>query len=148
MKTGEAGINLIKEFESFVGEAYLDPAGIPTIGWGTTRICGKPVRLSMKINEPVGEVLLANDLEKVENEVGILVEKELNQNQFDALVSFQYNTGGLGRSTLLYFINSDKEIVKDLFTRWNKAHVNGELVVLPGLTRRRETEYNLYMASL
>lgn len=145
MRTSGVGINLIKEFETFKGEAYLDPVGIPCIGWGTTKIYGFKVQLGMIINEPVGELLLAGDLLKVEEEVDDLVRYKLSQNQFDALVSFHYNTGGLGASTLLKIINyGDVEVVEDLFTRWNKGRINGKLVALGGLTRRRKAEYALY----
>lgn len=146
MFTSQVGIKLIKEFESFKGEAYLDPAGNPTIGWGTTRIYRRKVKLGMIINEPVGELLLEGDLQDIEDEVNSIVRFHLNQNQFDALVSFEYNIGGLASSTLLKMINSEHPwITEDLFTRWNKATINGVLQVLPGLTRRRKAEFALYV---
>jgi lysozyme len=148
MKTSEAGIDLIKSFESFRGKAYLDPAGVPTIGWGTTKICcGTKVQLGMEINEAIGEVFLAYDLINSESDVMGSVKIKLNQNQFDALVSFQYNIGRIFSTTLLKTINSEGIVTKNMFTRWNKAMnpITGELVALPGLTRRREAEYNLYV---
>lgn len=146
MFTSQVGIKLVKEFESFRGEAYLDPAGIPSMGWGTTLIYGHRVQLGMKINEPVADLLLAGDLEDTEDEVNSLVKHILNQNQFDALISFEYNTGGLASSTLLKRINSEHPwITEDLFTRWNKARINGKLVPLAGLTRRRKAEFALYV---
>ena len=140
------GIKLIKEFESFRGEAYLDPAGIPTIGFGTTKIYGRKVALGMVINEPVGDILLAGDLQDVEDEVNSLVRFPMRQCQFDALVSFEYNTGGLASSSLLKVINSQSPFVtENLFTMWNKARVNGQLLPLNGLTRRRRAEFALYV---
>ena len=146
MFTSQVGIKLIKEFESFRGEAYLDPADNPTIGWGTTKIYGYKVQLGMIINEPVADLLFMGDLRDTEDEVNSVVQFELNQNQFDALISFEYNTGGLASSTLLKMINSEHPWIKeDLFTRWNKATINGVLQVLNGLTRRRKAEFALYV---
>jgi len=138
------GLDLIKEFESFQGQAYLDPTGVPTIGYGTTMIGGYSVQLGMEINKPVAELLLQIDLSSTEKEVRHLVRAELTHSQIDALVSFHYNTGGLGTSSLLKHINSHLPVIEDFFTRWNKAHVNGVLVELPGLTRRRKAEFALY----
>jgi lysozyme len=146
MFTSNIGIKLIKEFESFRGEAYLDPAGNPTIGWGTTRIYGYKIQLGMVINELVGDVLFKGDLRDTEDEVNSVVRFKLNQNQFDALISFEYNTGGLASSTLLKMINNEHPWIKEnLFTRWNKATVNGKLIPLAGLTRRRKAEFALYV---
>lgn len=146
MITGDKGIKLIKSFESFEREAYPDPTGLPTIGWGTTKIYGFKVQLGMQINEPVGDIFFKHDLIVIEKELAELVKVDINQNQFDALVSFQYNTGGLRISTLLKFINDNLAIYEDLFTRWNKARINGRLVTLRGLTRRRRAEYALFMS--
>lgn len=140
----QEGINFIKKFESFRGEAYLDPVGIPTIGWGTTLISGFKVRMGMQINEPVAEVLLQADLAITEDEVRDLVKVELKPNQYDALISFHYNTGGLAQSTLLRYINAKLPVVERFFTMWNKATVAGKLIELPGLTTRRKLEFALY----
>jgi lysozyme len=146
MVTSPEGIALIKEFEGFREDAYPDAAGIITIGWGTTRIYGRKVKLGMKINEPVGDLLLAGDLQDAEDEVTSLVRFPIKQCQFDALVSFEYNTGELSNSTLIKIINSQSPLVtEDLFTRWNKTMLNGKLVPLDGLTRRRKAEYALYV---
>lgn len=147
MITSSNGIRFIKGFEKFRGKAYPDSGGTITIGWGTTLIYGHKVQLGMEINELVADVFFAHDLGQSECEVNKLINVKLNQNQFDALVSFQYNTGALGTSTLLKMINwSDGIIVENLFTRWNKAHVSGKLVTLDGLTKRRLAEFNLYHA--
>lgn len=138
------GLELIKEFEGFREEAYLDVAGVPTIGYGTTLICGYDVQLGMKINKLVAELFLRFDLDGVELEVRDLVHVDLEPHQFDALISFHYNTGGLSDSTLLRFVNQNLPIPERLFTIWNKAHVNGKLVEVDGLTRRRKAEFELY----
>ncbi len=140
----EKGINLIKSFEGFRREAYLCPAGIPTIGYGTTKIGRIPVKLGMKINEVVALALLESDLYDIEDDVRQLVKVTLTSDQYSALVSFEYNTGGLARSTLLRKINGGLEISPSSFTMWNKATIDGILIELPGLTRRRMAEYNLY----
>jgi lysozyme len=138
------GIELVKEFEGFRSKAYLDPTGLPTIGYGTTLICKHKIQLGMEINELVGRLLLQVDLETSELEVRRIVHAVLNPNQFDALTSFHYNTGGLFQSTLLRVINSGGKVTENLFTMWNKARVNGVLVELPGLTARRKAEFTLY----
>jgi lysozyme len=71
----------------------------------------------------------------------------LTQNQFDALVDFAYNAGAanLRSSTLLRLLNSgDYAGASGQFIRWNKATSNGQLIVLPGLTRRRTAEAQLF----
>ena len=143
--TSFVGINLIKEFESFRGVAYLDPVGIPTIGWGTTRIAGYAVTLGMTINEAVAELLLKGDLQKIEDRINQLILPHPKQNEFDALVSFEYNTGGLISSTLLKVILAGGTVTEDLFTRWNKATIHGVITPLEGLTRRRKMEFALYV---
>lgn len=140
------GLDLIKQFESFKGEAYLDPVGIPTIGWGTTKIYGRPVKLGMKVNELVGEALLIGDCKEALNTIERYVKITLKQNQIDALCSFVYNvgSGNFYSSSLLATINRKLEMTEDLWTRWNKRIIAGKKVVLNGLTKRRLKEYELY----
>lgn len=146
MKISKSGIELIKKFEGFKSRPYLCPAGVPTIGWGnTTYSDGRRVKLSdPPINESVADTLLFDILKTFEGGVTKLVKSKINQNQFDALVSFAFNAGlgNLGRSTLLkkVNINPQDKTIRDEFLRWNKA--GGR--VLAGLTRRREAEANLY----
>lgn len=141
------GFKLITSFESLKLEAYLDQGGVPTIGYGTTKINGVSVSLGMKINEPVAIALFYGDckwcLKEIEIQCAIA---KLNQNQIDALVSLIYNIGGpnFASSSLLQAINHKLLITEDLFTRWNKVRVNGELVISNGLTKRRKAEYALF----
>lgn len=141
MRTSQTGINLIKAHEGLRLEAYRCPAGIYTIGYGHTA----GVRRGDVIDERRAEQLLAEDLKKFE----VVVNREcpgVNQNQFDALVSFTFNLGetNLRKSTLLKCVkaNPDNLNIRTEFLRWNKS--KGE--VLPGLIRRRKAEADLYFS--
>lgn len=150
MKTSANGINLIKESESFVGHPYLCPAGIPTIGYGSTMYeDGKAVKMTDGfIAEPIGLSLLIKTLGKYESAVDSFVTAQLNQNQFDALVDFAYNLGigSLQKSTLLKKLNSsDYTGAAAEFLKWNKSrNKDGVLVELAGLTTRRKAEKALF----
>ena len=89
MKISEKGLQLIKEFEGYEGKAYLCPAGVWTIGYGHTQGVEENDMCSV---EEASE-FLKKDVEKAERAVNELVKHELNQNQFDALVSFVFNLG-------------------------------------------------------
>lgn len=147
-KLSSKGFNLIKQFERLELKAYLDPAGIPTIGYGTTKLNGFSVALGMEINEPVADALLFGSVNDCIKDLDRLCEiSRLNQNQVDALASLIYNIGGsnFATSSLLLSINKKLMINEDLFTRWNKAHVAGVLTELSGLTKRRQAEYELFI---
>lgn len=143
-KTGLAGKKLIKEFEGFRAAAYICPAGVPTIGYGTTRINGNPVKIGLKITTTEADRFLEEDLKTFEDVVNNSVSAEINQNQFDALVCFVYNVGGANfkKSTLLKLVNNGNfTAAADQFLKWNKA--GGK--ELPGLTRRRKAERELFL---
>jgi lysozyme len=143
-KTSEVGKNLIKEFEGFRATAYICPAGVVTVGYGTTRIKGNAVQLGTTITTDEADVLLEEDLKKFEDAVNQNVRVEITQNQFDALVAFVYNVGAgnFKKSTLLKKINAeDFTVAADEFLKWNKA--GGK--VLKGLTRRRTAERELFL---
>lgn len=145
-KTGLAGIQMIKEFEGFRSKPYLDAVGVPTIGYGATHY-GNGVKVKMS-DKPIAEAeasaLLQEMLKQYEKPVLDLVKSKINQNQFDALVSFVYNLGGtnFAKSTLLKKVNANPMdlTISNEFMRWNKA--GGK--VLAGLTRRRKAEAELY----
>ena len=143
MKTSDIGVSLIKHFEGFISKPYLCPAGIATIGYGSTKyVDGKKVKLNDKaINENEATLLLKNTLIVYENIVNKKVKVQLKQSQFDALVSHTYNTGG--SNTLFNLINNeanDESIKKWLETKYISA--NGK--VLKGLVERRKAESKLY----
>lgn len=134
-RIGANGVNMIKDFESFQAAAYVCPAGVLTIGYGTTQ----GVKRGQVISEKQAAALLARDLATFENAVKRLVKVPLKQHQFDALVSFAHNcgAGALASSTLLKLVNAGQfQLVPAQFLRWNKA--GGR--VLGGLTRRRRAE--------
>jgi len=139
MNTGTKGLDLIKFFEGLELEAYRCAAGVWTIGYGHT----KGVERGMKIDESTANQMLSEELAEYENYVNTLVTVELNQDQFDAMVSWVYNLGGgnLQASTLLKVLNAgDYDGVPAQMMRWNKA--GGK--VLEGLTKRRQAEADLF----
>lgn len=143
MKISKQGMELIKRFEGLHLVSYLDPVKIPTIGYGTIIIKGKPVTLGMKITMAQAEEFIQADIAVFEGWVNRLVVAKLSQEQFDALVSFTYNLGptNLRKSTLLRLINQSRhDEAQPQFLRWNRA--DGE--VLRGLTRRRLAEAALW----
>jgi len=146
MKASNKAVKLIAQFEGFESKPYICSGGVVTIGYGTT-IYPSGVKVNMNdsaITKQQAEEYLLNDINKFSNGVDLLVRKNINQNQFDALVSFAYNVGlgNLSNSTLLKLINVDpnNSLIKNEFIKWNKA--KGK--VLAGLTRRRNAEANLY----
>lgn len=154
MKISSNGLQLIEQFEGLILQAYDDfndhivkegeeVRGTLTIGYGHTSAAGSPeVTVGQKITKDQANTILANDLTAVENSVTSLVKVTLNQNEFDALVSFQFNTGALGRSTLLRKLNAgDRQGASDEFLRWNRG--NGQ--VLGGLVKRRQAERALFL---
>jgi len=143
--TSAAGLALIKRYEGLKLKAYLCPAKVATIGYGSTRYPdGRRVMLTDKLtNEAEATQLLLSTLNQYET----VVNKNLpnvNQCQFDALVSLCYNIGGasLAKSTLVRKakVNPNDPSILDEFMRWNKA--GGK--VLAGLTTRRAEEAKLY----
>ena len=121
MQTSQNGIDLIKQFEGLRLEAYQCAAGVWTIGWGHTN----GVKKGDKITLAQAEDFLRSDLEKFENAINNLVKTELNQNQFDALVSFVFNIGinAFKQSTMLKFINNGHfPLAAGQFDRWIKSN--------------------------
>jgi len=138
MTTSPNGIALIKRFEGLRLKAYLDPVGVATIGYGHTYL----VNLNdPAITEEEADRLLAEDLKLYEKPVREMVKVPINQNQFDALVSFAFNLGtaALRGSTLLKKLNSGQPCAEE-FDRWIFAAGKA----LPGLTRRRAAERRLF----
>ena len=133
-------IPLIKEFEGCKLKAYKCPADVWTIGYGHT----DGVKEGDEITQQEADRLLASDVELFTTGVQRLVHSDINRNQLGALVSFSFNVGlgNLRHSTLLRMVNAGDFVgAADQFLRWNKA--GGK--VLPGLTRRREAERQLFL---
>lgn len=146
MKLGARGFKLITDFEKLRLKAYLDQVGIPTIGYGTTRLNGYPVSLGMEINELVADALFMGEANSTVDFLNTVIKVSVNQNQFDALLSLTYNIGkaAFSSSTLLRELNAKRPIRGDYFYRWNKVTINGKKVVSKGLERRRKAEYQLF----
>jgi lysozyme len=143
-KINKEALSLIKEFEGLELNAYVDPVGVWTIGYGHTAAAGPPApKKGMKLTVQEAEALLLNDLVKYERPVRQSVKVPLTDNQYGALVSFTYNLGegNFKSSTLLKKVNAKDFAGAALeFRKWNKA--DGR--VLNGLTRRRAAEAALF----
>jgi len=145
MKTSQAGKNFIQQFEGLRLEAYQCPAGKWTIGYGNTQIGDRPVKANDKITLSEAEDLFEITLIPYERKVLQKVSSHLNQNQFDALVSHTYNTGG--SDILFALINQEAE--ESEIRQWMEtSHITGSGAVLNGLIRRRKAESELYFKAL
>jgi len=139
MQISQEGIALIKKFEGCELEAYKCAAGVWTIGYGST----KGVKEEDTITQEEADALLLHEMKEYESYVKDSVAVDLDQNQFDALVSWVFNLGpsNLKASTMLKVLNNKEfEEVPSQIKRWNKA--GGK--VLQGLVRRREAEALLF----
>lgn len=140
MKTSKRGIELLIRFEGYRANAYLDPIGIPTIGFGFV----KGVKMGDTMTLYDAKERLKREL--VEYEQGVLssMTRAPNQNQFDACVVFAFNVGvaGFKKSSVLKAHNrGDEQAAARAFALWNRA--GGK--TWPGLTRRRAAEAALYL---
>ena len=131
-----AGLQLIKEFEGLRLDSYLCPAGVWTIGYGST---GDHVYPGQRITEPEAEELLRKDLWRFEDCVSSQVKVSLSDNEYAALVSFAFNCGcgAFQGSTLLRRLNAGEpkpRVFSEELPKW----VRGGGKVLPGLVRRNE----------
>jgi lysozyme len=147
MKISDEGLRLIKNFEGYHTRlkdgscaAYLCPARVPTIGWGTT----EGVKLGMVWTEAEATAALLREIAKFENAVNTSVTVEINQNEFDAMVSLAYNIGvaGFKRSSVLRRLNKGNRAgAAQAFHLWNK----GGGRILAGLVSRRAREAALFL---
>lgn len=142
MKTGTQGLNLIKLYEGCKLTAYKCPAGIWTIGYGNTYYENKAkVKEGDKITQQRAEDLLLNLIPTYEAIVKKKVTTPLTQNQFDALVSYVWNTGG--SDTLFKLINT-KAADSNIRTWFETKYITGGGKVLAGLVKRRKSEADLF----
>lgn len=161
-----AGLDLVKKWEGVMDgdphtvnlDPYLDPVGIWTIGWGHAItdangkfLHGRAAKDRAFALYPGGltifqaEDLLRADLLEAAKDVSALITVPLTDNQFSALVSFEFNTGALSASTLRRKLNAGDYIgAAGQFGRWIKGRIDGQLVVLPGLVKRRLAEKQLF----
>jgi lysozyme len=145
MRCNEEGLSIIKRFEGLRLEAYRCPAGVLSIGYGSTR----NVTPGMKITPQEAEERLRRDVAVAEADVSRMVNVALNENQASALISFVFNLGGsqFRSSTLRALVNrgafdpSRDPNAPDEFLKW--VHSNGK--VLAGLVERRKAERSLFL---
>lgn len=154
MKIGENGLNLIKYYESCHLNAYICPAGKPTIGWGCTyypkgfRYSGK-VQMGQSITASEADYIFIEVLKKFEAAVNKFFKVPLNQYQFDALVSFAFNLGAGIFSSCTFahainkwnYLNADSGFLEYCKYRDPKTK---EVKTARGLYNRRMTEKNLF----
>lgn len=140
MKTSPKGVRLICEFEGFRANAYLDPVGIPTIGYGFI----EGVKMGDTVTKNAALLRLQHEIVKYERGVMAACHTIPNENQFSALVCFAFNVGvkGMtGSSVIKAYNRGDMQSAARAFGLWNKA--GGR--VFAGLTRRRAAEAALFL---
>jgi len=139
-KVSAEGVDFIKRWEGLSLEAYQDGGGVWTIGYGHTA----GVQKDDRITESDAEDFLLDDISWAEKAINKLVNTNLSQKQFDAIVSFVYNLGttNFKASTLLRRLNSGDFLeVPEQICRWNH---DGSNMVL-GLSRRRVAEAQRFL---
>nr|ADF97546.1 PlyM21 [uncultured phage] len=146
MKVSKEGLDLIKFYEGFYDKTYLDPIGLPTIGYGTTKWPnGNSVKMGEKISKVEADILLEQQVNEHAKTIFNYVKVDLTQNQFDSLASFQYNLGsGILKkdpSIAAYINKKDWANATRVMKLYNKA--GGK--VLAGLDKRRIAEAELFM---
>ena len=148
MKLNNEGYKLITKHEGLVLKPYLCPAKVPTIGYGNTYYEDgtKVTLLDKPITKERAFEMFKEIADRFAKAVSQSVTSNVNQNQFNALVSFAYNVGvaNFKKSTLLKLVNANPSNpqIKNEFMKWTKA--NG--VVLGGLVKRRTDESNIYFS--
>lgn len=140
MDISNAALDLIKHFEGCRLTSYQCPAGVWTLGYGST---GPNVHPNMSITQAHADELLRQDVDKFARAVNGMLEVPVNTGQFDALVSFAFNlgSGNLRGSTLLKLVNAKRfDAAAGEFGKWINA--NGK--PLEGLRKRRAAEAELF----
>lgn len=144
LRTSRSGLEFIKSFEGFRARAARLPDGRWTIGHGHVRSAREGVRIS----RADAEALLIFDLQRVEEEIEPLILAPLNANQFDALVSFVYNIspGQFRESDVLRRLDAGDYLgAAKAMEAWSSARVNGRLIKVDALVRRRAAEVALFL---
>jgi lysozyme len=143
LKTSQKGIELIKAFEGCKLKSYKCPASVWTIGYGNTfYLDGSKVLMGQKISQIEADMLMLKLLPKYEATVIKNIKVILNQNQFDALVSFCWNCGS---SETLFRLINQKSSDELIYQFWTTHYIKGGGKVLAGLVRRRKTEADLFI---
>ncbi len=146
VKINQAGIELIKGFESLALKPYYDLAGHLTIGWGHKVLPGEHFTI---ISKTEADNILLDDLAKAEKQTDALLKVKLNENQYAAIISFVFNlgSGAFSGSTLRKYLNAgDFKAAAGQFHRWVYAGAAGSKVKYKGLIIRREAEKKLFLS--
>lgn len=144
----QSTLKIIKEFEGFSPNAYIDTDGTPVIGYGQSKIQGESVQIGDRILASIAHDALKSDVAIIQKEILSSVEVELNQNQLSALTSLAFNAGvgSVKTSTLVAKLNQkDYAGAANEFLRWDKANIRGQLLKMEGLTKRRVKERQLFL---
>lgn len=152
MRISATGLAIVKAYEGchkHIGggryKAYVDPVGVLTIGYGHTNHHPPKFDRDTVWDKAQCEEVLASDMERFERHVESLAKVPLTQHEFDALVSWSFNTGGPSRATLWRLLNEGrKEEAASELKKW----IKGGGRVLPGLVRRRLSEHLLFLGDL
>jgi lysozyme len=141
MKIGANGLAIVKAFEGCFRKAYVCPAGVLTIGWGHTNHHKPKFDKDAVWSQDKCDQVLVGDMGTFERHVEKNAKVVLAQHEFDALVSWAYNTGGPSHASVWKHLNAgQRHKVGPALKAWNKA--NGQ--VLNGLVRRRDSEAALF----
>jgi|HubBroStandDraft_6_1064221.scaffolds.fasta_scaffold06530_8 lysozyme len=143
---------LIKEFEGYDASPYRDSAGIPTIGWGTILYPnGKPVTMQdPTISQAYAQDCVTYEMQGKSTALQRLLTANPTVHQAAAMLSLTYNIGVAnftGSTVLREFNAGNIQAAADAFLLWDKAHVNGQLVVAPGLLNRRQQEQGVFLTA-
>lgn len=147
LTASRAALDLIASFEGFRARAAKTPDGRWTLGFGHVATA----REGLSVSRAEAEDLLRWDLRPVEDMVRQSALTPLNQNQFDALVSFAFNIGISNFATcdVLRYLNQGQPIAAALAMHaWRRARVNGRVLVIDALVRRRAAEAALFLEPL
>lgn len=148
LTTSKNGLEFITRWEGLVLKPYRDAAGLRTIGVGHLIKPDENFPDGISITKEKALEILAKDVKICEDAIKKNTKVTLNQNQFDALVSFSFNcgTGVLSNSGVALSVNSgDFAKVPDRLLEWSKARINGSLQVVQGLYNRRKAEGDLFL---
>jgi lysozyme len=138
MKVSREGLIEIASHEGIVSSPYHDSVGIWTVGVGHTESAGSPNPAIARREFPIAEVMeiFARDIDKFEGRVNRAFKVKLMQHEFDAAVSFDFNTGGIFKASWVKNFNAgNKAAAKSAFMRWRKP---------PEIIPRREKECALF----
>ena len=143
---------IIKQFEGFRAAPYKDSAGIPTIGYGTILYPdGKAVTMNdPAITEAQATSYLSYQMSLKSKAIAPSLQKPASLHQGAAMLSLTYNIGTaafIGSTVLRKFNAGDLPASADAFLLWDKAVVDGQLVVVPGLLKRRQEERTIFLTS-